>query len=60
MSSGLMVDGFGAMIDVVGMWMRVGGQGECKMKDDNGEQMRHPTEFSIPKSSKNDIFPWYV
>ena len=44
------------MVDVVGRWMRVGGRGRWKMEDDDGGQGGHPTEFSISKSNKIDIF----
>ena len=47
---------WGAMVDVVGRWMRVGGRGGCKMERADGGRTGHPAEFSISKSKKIDIF----
>ena len=44
------------MVDIVMMWMRIGGRGSFKMECDDGGQTRHPTEFSIPKLDNIDIF----
>ena len=45
------------MVGVVGRWLRIGDRGGCKMEDnDGGRTEQHPTEFSIPKSNKIDIF----
>ena len=43
------------MVDVIGRWMRVGGQGEYKMEDNDGGRAGHPDEFSNLKSNKFDI-----
>ena len=47
---------WGAMVDVVGRWMRVGGCRIWKMEDNNGGRTGHPDEFSNPRSNKFDIF----
>ena len=44
------------MVDVAGGWVCIVGIGGCRMEDDDGGRTGYPTEFSMPKSNKIDIF----